>query len=600
MTMASVVLPMSGTVDDGDLRDIHGRAHAARPVAFCGMAGIFTPAPAAGGIAVLFVSPWGLEDLCVRKFWRVIAGHLAERNVASLRFDLPGTGDSLDPASCGCGLRLWEDAVVQAAGELMLRSGAARIVLVGQGLGAALAVRVSARLDALGGMALLAPVVSGRFYLREVSAMARMVDDSLGLAEDQRRTEGVSIAGFTMPEAIAADVKRLDLMAVNALPAVPCLVAGRAPRPADGALADRFTTLGVSVERLAFEGYEALTANPSVSIIPENIAVRLADWIVGLAPGSATAAVKAPLPGGVLEGGTFIEEPVRFGREMPLYGVLCAPAGPRAGATVLFLSTGYDRHAGWGRATVTMARQLAARGIASLRFDGANVADSPPVPDAPQQVLYGAGQEEDVAAALDFLMQRELGPVVLGGRCSGAYLSFRAAVADPRVSGAVIVNPYTFHWQPGRDVDAALQTGARALSDYGQRALQWATVRRLFKGEIDVRRAFANIVKAASRKALAPFMLSLRHYTQEGRHVHTAFRALRKRSSEVTLVYSENDVGWEHFSSYFGKRGERLKDYPDVRLVVISNADHNLTPPHARKAYLDAVEQMALRFASRG
>lgn len=570
---------------------------AGEPVAFAGMAGIFTPAPAGSGLAVLFVSPWGLEDLCVRKFWRVIAGGLAERGVASLRFDLPGTGDSLDPASFEGGLGLWEAAVQDAARELQRRSGAGRIALVGQGLGAALAARVAGRIEGLAGLALLAPVVSGRFHLREIAAMSRMVDDSLGLAEDQRQAKGVSIAGFTLPDEIAADVKRLDLMALDAAPAVPCLVAERVARPSDGEFATYLTARGAAVERMAFDGYDALTANPAVSKIPGETAARLAGWLAALAPGRGGSVAEA-LPGGTLDGGSFRETPVRFGTLSPLYGVLTRPAGRRQGATVLFLSTGYDRHAGWGRTTAILARQLAERGIASLRFDAANVADSPPAPHAPAQVLYSTAQEHDVAAALDFLTRQDMGPVILAGRCSGAYLSFRSAVSDPRAAGAVVVNPYTFRWQPGRDVDSALQFGPRALSDYGQRALQWATVRRLMKGEIDVRRALANIAQAVSRKALAPLVLFIRHYTEEGRHVHAAFRTLARRGTRVTLVYSENDVGWEHFSSYFGQRGERLREYGNVQLAVIPNADHNLTPPHARAVYLDEVTSLALQFSS--
>lgn len=572
---------------------------ASQPVAFSGMAGIFTPAPACGSLAVLFVSPWGLEDLSVRKFWRVISERLAGRNVASLRFDLPGTGDSLDPASFEGGLGVWDDAIVAAADELSRRSGAQRIVLVGQGLGAALAARVSSRLEHLAGMALLAPVVSGRFHLREVAAMSRMVDDSLGLAEDQRQTKGVSIAGFTLTDPIAADIRRLDLLALNDLPAVPCLVAERATRPSDGEFAVYLAARGVTVERLPFDGYEALTANPAVSKVPEDMAVRIAGWITTLAPSEETLALRpALLAPGTLDGGAFQQTPVCFGDVSPLYGVLTRPVGKRQGATVLFLSTGYDRHAGWGRTTVALARQLAERGIASLRFDAANVADSPPAPHAPTQVLYSTAQEHDVATAIDFLTRQELGPIILAGRCSGAYLSFRSAVADPRVAGAVIVNPYTFRWQPDRDVDTALQFGARALSDYGQRALQWATVRRLLKGEIDVRRALTNIASVVSKKALQPLMLFLRHYTEEGRHVHAAFRTLARRGTKVTLVYSESDVGWEHFSSYFGQRGERMGEYGNVQLVVIPNADHNLTPPHARLAYLDEVTALARQFSS--
>ncbi len=45
---------------------------------------------------MLFVSPWGFEEMCSRKFFRVAAEHFSDIGVPSLRFDYRGTGDALD------------------------------------------------------------------------------------------------------------------------------------------------------------------------------------------------------------------------------------------------------------------------------------------------------------------------------------------------------------------------------------------------------------------------------------------------------------------------------------------------------------------------
>ena len=86
------------------------------------------------------------------------------------------------------------------------------------------------------------------------------------------------------------------------------------------------------------------------------------------------------------------------------------------------------------------ARCLALQGIASLRFDAANVGDSPPVEGAPGQVLFSAGQKDDVQAAFDLMAARQLAPAVLAGRCSGAYLAFQSSLDEPRCRGVIAVN----------------------------------------------------------------------------------------------------------------------------------------------------------------
>ena len=63
---------------------------AAYPVAFSRTVGLFTPPladHAACNCAVLFLSPWGLEEMCTRRVWRELPERFAAKGIASLRFD---------------------------------------------------------------------------------------------------------------------------------------------------------------------------------------------------------------------------------------------------------------------------------------------------------------------------------------------------------------------------------------------------------------------------------------------------------------------------------------------------------------------------------
>lgn len=576
---------------------------AARPVTFGDTVGLFMPAGGrARATGVLFVSPWGLEEMCMRKFWRVVADALADQGIASLRFDYPGTGDALDRDDHAGGLSSWEDCVVEAAQVLRRQSGCRDVIVVSQGLGSALAVRVAERIEGLAAIACLAPVTSGRAFLREMQIWARMVDEGLGVPEDHRLRDGVGIAGLRMPDEIAADLRKLSLTGLTHRPAPRALVVKRADRPADTEFSAQLTAMGVDVREADYTGYDEFISNPAISTMPDDIRKVVLEWIGSVA---AALPVEAPLPVerhasvASLLGPNFRETPVNFGDGGRLYGMLCEPLGPRSGATVLILGTAYDRHSGWGRASVIMARDLAAAGVASLRFDGANIGDSPPVPGVPDQVLYQDSQIDDVRAALDFLARRDLTPVVVSGRCSGGYLTFKSAVADQRVSGAIAVNPFVFHWQQGRDIDESLRYMPRSLDVYREKMFQPETFRRLLQGRVDVKRAIANMGRAfwrrVARKA-TPILQMLPGSGGEYAEVRKSFQSLAERKMPLYLLYSENDVGFEHFAEHFGPKGQGLRRYPNVRLSIVPEADHNFTPAPARRAYLNALIDMARRF----
>ncbi|MHC5233111.1 alpha/beta fold hydrolase [Brucella sp. LJL56] len=571
---------------------------AASPVVFCETLGLFqAPLGQSLDIVVVFSSPWGLEELCTtRKFWRVIADELSVHGIASFRFDWPGTGDGRDDIDFSQGLALWQNTLVEAARKARDLSGARRVIIIGQSLGAAVAAETAARIDGIAALALLAPVISGRFYTRELAVWSSMVDADLGLTDAQRIKNSVSIASLTMQRQVAADVKKINLLSLETKPAPQCLLLARTERPNDAELATHLEKLGADVTVEAFADYDKLISNPVISRLPLEVADRLVDWVAGLA-GSDPAQNKPDdsALGGSLTGDGFIETPVSFGSGDRLSGVICAPLGERRGRTVLFLSSSYDRRVGWGRTTVDMARKLAREGLASLRFDIANAGDSPPNPGMPEQVLYTQGPETDVAEALDYLDAIGWGRPVVAGRCSGAFLGFHSALKDERISGAVLVNPVTFYWAPERSVEDAVREGNRTLEDYGSRALRAETFQRLFRGELDIRAILRNLMRGIVGRVRSLARKLLRSRTVEGRAVYSAFDELKQRQVPVALVYAEKDTGREHFDFYFDQAGSSVQGFDNVSVALIPDADHNLTPEHSREIYIDEIRSLAMR-----
>jgi alpha-beta hydrolase superfamily lysophospholipase len=574
-----------------------GHRAAAVPVTFYETVGLYMPVSVAAqpcDVAVLFASPWGLEEMSSHKFFRQMADMLADRGISSLRFDYPGTGDALGDPAAVTGLDVWSQCLAEAGRRLSVLSGCSRIIVVSQGIGAVVTQKAAGEIAGLAGAAFLAPVVSGRTHIRELAVWSKVVDDNLGLRDDQRTGESGVIASFVMPKAIVEDVRKTNLRAIEATVVPRALVVGRADRPTDAEFAETLRGLGVVVETAAFEGYDQLVANPTVSRMPVAVIDHVVSWVAGLAA-EAKRQPDLPIPPVLpLDGAGFSDLPVRFGKNDHLSGMLCRPTGTQVGATVIFLTSAYDRKAGWGRATVKMARALAQTGIASLRFDTASTGDSPPVPGRPEQVLYHETQNADVFAAIDFVEELTPGPVMTAGRCSGAYLGLQASLADPRIRGNVSVNPAVFHWKEGRSVEEAVVQGTRSLNDYGRRMLNRDTFARIFQGEIDIRAALRNIARGIGGRIRNRLLHAFRHVLPEGRKVYGSFRTLSQRGMPLALIYSENDIGLDAFHFFFGRDGEGLKPYGNTSVTMIPDADHNLTPPAASAIYLETVRLMAI------
>jgi hypothetical protein len=77
--------------------------------------------------------------------------------------------------------------------------------------------------------------------------------------------------------------------------------------------------------------------------------------------------------------------------------------------------------------------------------------------------------------------------------------------------------------------------------------------------------------------------------------VLAGFEALKRRRVDVSLLYSSDDVGLQYARLHLGCDRKRSGRFPNTRLTVIADADHNLTPPHAQDIYLAEVRDMALR-----
>jgi pimeloyl-ACP methyl ester carboxylesterase len=550
----------------------------AEAVVFDGCAGWLHPAQ--GRTAVLMLSPWGFEALCLRRPWRMLGDALAAAGYPTLRFDYPGQGDSLGEIASLEDLKL---CVRRAAAHLRRRTEARQLVVVGQGLGASLAALMAEELDAAG-LALLAPVARGKEYLRELSVWGITIAETMAL--EVEKDQPGAVAGFNMPEGLRAALAGFELVP-QAAPTAAVLIATRG-RVSELKLAERYRELGAAVSETPYAGYEAAVTNPTAGRPPRETIEAVVRWVSATAP--AELARRRPLTAepAILETPEFVETIVRFGTDSRLVGVMCEPKAPRRGATVLLLGAGGDAHTGWARGAVEAARLLAHDGIASFRMDATDVGDaSGPLSDDPVR-LYDERHIDDMMAGFDWLIARGYGPVLPVGRCSGAFAAFNAAARDARIADLILINQLRYIWERDGDYERA----SEKVSHYRKQAKNpIKLLGRWVRGEIDLEVALAK---------LGPAALALLQATLQGKaharkkQIRETFGGLQKRGVRINLLISRDREAHEVFRQFFGDEGKRLKRYGDLRLSFLEGADHAMTPRFARLALLELIREAAL------
>ena len=281
------------------------------------------------------------------------------------------------------------------------------------------------------------------------------------------------------------------------------------------------------------------------------------------------------------------------------FGAVTEPTGKRSKTALLFLNSGYDHSIGWGRMNVFFARELARDGYVTLRLDVAGIGESRLWPGQASQVLFSDRQKDDVGLAIDWLTaEKGVDKIVLVGRCSGAYLAGIAAEADPRVSGAVVINARRLVWDKAEDVDKAIRAPLQTVDTYRRKMLDRQTLGRIMKGELSVPGAAAKFGRAVWRildRKLAPVLFGASRHYRLNRIVQKRFATLRERGTAVELVYSNQDYGGHDVKTWFGQDYGRLSAYPNVELSFLEQADHNVTPLDARRALLEKLRAFAAR-----
>lgn len=559
------------------------------------LAVIHAPPQGRRDTAVVMVPPFGgleLASYLVRRQW---ADQLAREGYVTLRLTLPSSGDSGGSPRDPGRLRAWSAAVAECARSLREDHGAARVATIGielGGLATLLAVAAGAPIDDL---VLWATPGRGRALIREWRAFAKIeaegwlgVRGGLPTAAD----EGMHVGGFllsaeTLAEIEAFDVRELGLDACTVQRALVLERDGMAP---DGALAERLRTAGVEVTVAPGDGYGAMTNHPQHARLPALLVQDVSSWL-GQAAGAdrrdrPPAATAEPKPMVEVAGGAVRERmftvPQPFGE---LVGILAEPAQGTARVlddrvSLVLLNAGAVRRIGPNRMWVEIARRWAARGLPVARVDLRGLGDADDDRDYTRDVALHAPEFMDqIRSVLDALEAEGLGSrFILGGLCSGAYWSFQAALHEPRVIAACLLNPQVLFWDDWLGPSRDFRRGAL-------RPEKWRKLSQIPRARyVEVARWAASapsrgMARAAARAARRP----------APDEVVGAFDRIRDAGKPMLLVFSEDEPLYEELTA--SGHLAHLDRWPNITLELIEGRDHTLRPFVSQSAAHAAVDR---------
>ena len=557
-------------------------------------------------LGLILCNPFGYEAICSHRSVRAFAEAAAAMGVSSLRFDYRGTGDSAEIDPSADQIALWTNDVLAAISELRAQTGVERVCLLGFRVGALLAALAARERNEVLGLMAIAPVVSGRRYVKELrtTRLAALLGSETPQAPkspaDGRLAAGpvpLEVSGYLLSAATLGSLSKVDLTAFDNVSASRLLVIDAENMPVARDWTDSLRRTGVDIEYHALPGtVEMLMTAPQFAVVPRNMIAAMQKWLAECMPAPSPraadissrraavytdgAASEMALPAvDGLRSAPLLERAVRFGNDAALFGIITLPPQPTSDQSrrpaIILLNPGVDHHIGASRLYVSFARQWGGKGHVVLRMDLAGIGDSATLPGNEDDDVFPPSALDDIRSAIGYLRDRyQVGDVSLVGLCSGAYHALRAAAAGVQVRRILMINAQNYFWNDDMSIDdLQLVEVVRNPGVYRHQILSMAAWKRLVGGEVNVFR----IVQVYVQRLRMAVTFCLRDIARR-LHIRLTndlardLEEIASRGISMAFVFARGEPGLDLLELESGTAISRLGSH--CRVHVLETGDH--------------------------